>query len=213
MISMTTSRIITIFDEQIKEEWLVLPGILSAFIISDILRKEGYSGISTDNIQDQREMVNVLTEDAERCNKETRKTNSFIALEKAMGADEAVENGRKVILKENCTCSRKHGYKRKAPRKSVAREKFADCRPCRGCADGGAEDGTGCRERYGGKNEASMKGIPYGTCDDGYDHKDLVKSGVCGAGGGCSGGCGGCRGGGGGGSCRGGCGGGGGCGK
>ncbi|KAG6648661.1 hypothetical protein CIPAW_07G161800 [Carya illinoinensis] len=198
---------------EIKEEWLVLPGILSAFIISDILRKEGYSGISTDNIQDQREMVNVLTEDAERCNKETRKTNSFIALEKAMGADEAVENGRKVILKENCTCSRKHGYKRKAPRKSVAREKFADCRPCRGCADGGAEDGTGCRERYGGKNEASMKGIPYGTCDDGYDHKDLVKSGVCGAGGGCSGGCGGCRGGGGGGSCRGGCGGGGGCGK
>lgn len=34
-----------LLKNQVKEEWLLLPGIITAFIIGDILRKEGYSSV------------------------------------------------------------------------------------------------------------------------------------------------------------------------
>jgi len=50
---------------QVKEEWLFLPGIITAFILGDILRKEGYSNLLSigNNLKDK----NTSTEETNAC--------------------------------------------------------------------------------------------------------------------------------------------------
>lgn len=50
---------------QVKEEWLFLPGIITAFILGDILRKEGYSNLLciANNLKDK----NTSTEETNAC--------------------------------------------------------------------------------------------------------------------------------------------------
>ena len=46
-ISMNLANLTLIIDKQIKEEWLILPGITLAFIRSHMLRKESSGGFTT----------------------------------------------------------------------------------------------------------------------------------------------------------------------
>lgn len=50
---------------QVKEEWLLLPGIITAFILSHILRKEGYRKLLSigNNLKDE----NTSTEETNAC--------------------------------------------------------------------------------------------------------------------------------------------------
>lgn len=54
---------------KVKEEWMVLPGILLGFILSDILRKEGYDGFTVN--EENVEMDNGCYEESEKTNKTT----------------------------------------------------------------------------------------------------------------------------------------------
>lgn len=175
---------IPLFDEQIKEEWLVLPGLLLAFIVSHIWRKEGHVGFNIHNTEDEKQVDNAFMEDVKRFPDEARKTNHSAALQRVAGVHEVDKKGTGMILKEDCTCC----------------GECSDCGLCAGCVDASVEDTDKCKAPIGGST--------CGRCDGGYSQKDMVKSGGCGGCGGGGGGCGGgCRSGGGGG-----CGGGGRCG-
>lgn len=62
----TSAWMHVVFENQVKEEWLLLPGTITAFILGDILRKEGYSSLlsSGNNLKDK----NTSTEEANACN-------------------------------------------------------------------------------------------------------------------------------------------------
>ncbi|KAJ7953480.1 glycine-rich domain-containing protein 1-like [Quillaja saponaria] len=53
---------------QAKEEWMVLPGIIFAFILSDVLKKEGYDGFTSSKMPAVTEKVDGLHEEGKTSN-------------------------------------------------------------------------------------------------------------------------------------------------
>ncbi|CAL9228323.1 unnamed protein product [Arabidopsis halleri] len=47
------------FNMQANEKWLVLPGIVSSFILSDLLKKEGFSVAAKDTVKANGMLVKV----------------------------------------------------------------------------------------------------------------------------------------------------------
>lgn len=146
--------------KQINEEWLILPGILSAFVIFDILRKEDYSGFITNHREDPKEIKNALKEDVKSCNEEPAKTkNNYSAVgekstevAKIDGTNCVVEccNECEALVKDS-TCGRHDGYGHEHKLKG------GHCGGCGGsCGGGGGCGGSGncggggCGGRCGG---------------------------------------------------------------
>ncbi|KAK9285971.1 hypothetical protein L1049_025173 [Liquidambar formosana] len=147
----------------VKEEWLVLHGIVLAFILSDILRKEGYDGLII-NEENLKEMDNVIHK-VNGCCEEGEKTNKTTTLEREMDlkAEEVTE--------ENAV-------------------KSGACGGCGSGCGGGCGGGCGSMMKSGGCGGC---GSGCGGCGGGCGSKVKSGGcGGCGSGcGGCGGGCGG----------------------
>ena len=143
----------------------MLPGITLAFILSDILRKEGYNGLtfSGENVKES----DTLVEEINGCNEGGQKTNMAIVEEKEVELSAEVAKGAMVV-----------------PEKGGA---------CGGCGSGGcgAGCGGGCGVNGSMVKSGGCGGCGSGGCGG---CGSMVKSGGCGGCGG-SGGCGGCGGG------------------
>ena len=138
--------------KQINEEWLVLPGILSAFVISDILRKEDYSGFITNHREDPKE-------DVKSCNEESGKTkNNYSAVGEKSTVVAKMDGTNCVIqccneceaLVKDSTCGRHDGY-------GHEHKLMSHCGGCGGSCGGGGNCGGsgncgsgGCGGRCGG---------------------------------------------------------------
>ncbi|KAM3688597.1 hypothetical protein ACJW31_10G163000 [Castanea mollissima] len=145
---------------KINEEWLILPGILSAFVISDISRKEDYSGFITNHREDPKEIKNTLKEDVKSCNEESGKTkNKYSAVGEKSNEVAKIDGTNCVIqccneceaLVKDSTCGRHDGYGHEHKLKS------GHCGGCGGsCGGGGGCGGSGncggggCGGRCGG---------------------------------------------------------------
>ncbi|KAK7855107.1 glycine-rich domain-containing protein 1 [Quercus suber] len=137
---------------KINEEWLVLPGILSAFVIADILR-EDYSGFINNHREDPKE-------DVKSCNEEFGKTkNNYSAMGEKSTVVAKMDGTNCIIqccneceaLVKDSTCGRHDGYGHEHKLMS------GHCGGCGGsCGGGGGCGGSGncggggCGGRCGG---------------------------------------------------------------
>ncbi|KAB5524427.1 hypothetical protein DKX38_022176 [Salix brachista] len=170
---------------KVKESWLVLPAIISAFILSDILKKEGYNGFTSnrENLE-----VDGLVEKAKGLNEEEPEQISLTASSEGnMELNVDVAKGS-IVKSGNCGGSGCGDIVRSG-----------NCGGCGGCGGGG-----GCGDTMKSGNSGGGCGGGCGGCGGcggggGGGCGDTMKSGN--SGGGCGGGCGGCGGCGGGGGC------------
>ncbi|KAF8406138.1 hypothetical protein HHK36_008218 [Tetracentron sinense] len=161
---------------KVQGEWFVLPGIILSFILSDILRKEGYSGF--DSYGGNLKQLDALTEDVDGCNEARKTTSKTTASETEM---EEPEKDGTVMPEKGRDCSGGCGNGRRVGECGTVGKSSA----CGGCVAGGCEimvKSGGCGGCGGGGG--------CGRCGGGGG------CGGCGGGGGCKGG-GGCNGGGG----------------
>lgn len=191
---------------KVKEEWLVLLGVTLTFILSDILRKEGYDSL-TGGGENLTEMDH---KEVDVCHEEDKGANLTTEMEMALNVETINSN---VVTPEN----------------GMAYSGIGNTVKSGGCG-GGCGSGCGSMVKSGGCGGCGsgcgvmVKSGGCGGCGGGGGGcgggcGNMVKSGGCGScgggcggGGGCgsmvkSGGCGGCGGGSGCGGCGGGCGG------
>ncbi|TXG60033.1 hypothetical protein EZV62_014606 [Acer yangbiense] len=190
---------------KVKEEWFVLPGILSAFIFSDTLKKEGYDGFTVDeeNMKEvNSEIQSVNGEEGMQTNLITsvenkRKVNMDMAnMVKSGGCGGCGASGcgsgcGNMVKSGGCGgggCSGECGN-------------MVDSGGCGGCGAGGCGGcGGGCGNMVNGGGCGGCGAGGCGGCGSGCGN--MVKSGGCGGcgaagngntvkSGGCSGGCGG----------------------
>lgn len=140
----------------------MLPGITLAFILSDILRKEGYNGLtfSGENVKES----DTLVEEVNGCNDESQKTNMAIVEEKEAELSAEVAKGAMVV-----------------PEKGGA---------CGGCGSGGCGAGCGGGCGVNGSMNSGGCGSCGGGCGGCGSMVKSGGCGGCGGSGGC-GGCGG----------------------
>ncbi|KAJ6340243.1 hypothetical protein OIU77_008075 [Salix suchowensis] len=167
---------------KVKESWLVLPAIISAFILSDILKKEGYNGFTSnrENLE-----VDGLVEKAKGLNEEPEQISLTASSEGNMELNVDVAKGS-IVKSGNCGGSGCGDIVRSG-----------NCGGCGGCGGGGGCGDTMKSGNSGGGCGGGCGGC--GGCGGGGGCDETMKSGD--SGGGCGGGCGGCGGCGGGGGC------------
>ncbi|KAF9667563.1 hypothetical protein SADUNF_Sadunf15G0036300 [Salix dunnii] len=183
---------------KVKESWLVLPAIISAFILSDILKKEGYNGFTSnkENLE-----VDGLVEKAKSLNEEPEQISLTASSEGNMELNVDVAKGS-IVKSGNCGDGGCEDI--------VSGNSSGGCGGCGGCGGGGCGDTMksdgcgggcgGCGGCGGGGCGGTMKSgnSGCGGCGGcgGGGCGDTMKSGNSGGGcGGCGGGCGGCGGG------------------
>ncbi|KAG5621273.1 hypothetical protein H5410_006491 [Solanum commersonii] len=203
----------------VKEEWFLLPGSITAFVLCDTLKKEGYSSL-VGSAKHSKEK-NFSTQETDVCHEEDNRANLESETEKRVKLDleatkgnivapanEAISGGCGNLMKRGAcgSCSAVCGNKLKSG-------------GCGGCGSGGCGsmlESSGCGSGCGGGGCGSMLesggcggcgGSGCGGCGGG-GCGSMLESGGCGGsgcggcgGGGCgsmleSGGCGGCGGGG-----------------
>ncbi|CAK9150613.1 unnamed protein product [Ilex paraguariensis] len=155
---------------QIKEEWFVLPGMTVAFILSDILRKEGYKGLSH-TLSGMDLERDCLVQEVDRCHEEDTKgnLNSAVAQEVELKAEFA--EGITPVPEKGGACGGGCGNTQKSG----------------GCGSG-CGGGCGNTQKSGGCG-SGCGGSCGGSCGGGCGNR--MKSSGCGGGGsGCGGGCG-----------------------
>ncbi|KAJ6868483.1 glycine-rich domain-containing protein 1-like isoform X1 [Populus alba x Populus x berolinensis] len=173
---------------KVKESWLVLPVLISAFILTDILKKEGYNGFTSnrENLE-----VDSLVEKAKGLHEEPEQISLTAASEGNMELNVDVAKGS-IVRSGNCG---------------------GGCGGCgSGCGDmvrsGNCGGGCGgCGSGCGDMVRSGNCGGGCGGCGSGCGDMvksgnsgdsgcgDTMKSGNSGGCGGCGGGCGGCGGG------------------
>uniref|UniRef100_A0A5B7BIP7 Glycine-rich domain-containing protein 1 n=1 Tax=Davidia involucrata TaxID=16924 RepID=A0A5B7BIP7_DAVIN len=153
---------------KVKEEWLVLVGFTVAFILSDILRKEGHKGLTVtgENFKES----DHLSQEVDWCHDEGKRTNLTTAIEKEVGLNVDVANGNALISEKGGACSGGCGG---------------------GCGNAVKSGGCGgCGAGHGNTVKSGGCGSGCGGCGSG-GCGNMVKSSGCG---GCGSGCGGCGG-------------------
>ncbi|XP_042497154.1 glycine-rich domain-containing protein 2 [Macadamia integrifolia] len=180
---------------KVNEEWFVLPGIILAFVLSDIFRKAGYDSFlaSGENIKG----VTVLSEDVDGCN-EGGGMEQKTGIVKEVQVDEAQKSSTVVPEKGGACggcgsgcggCGGGSGYAGTVNEVKVEAQKTNMAVPENGGACGGC--GSGCGGCGGGSGYA-------GTVNEVQVEAQKTNTAVPengGACGGCGSGCGGCGGG------------------
>ncbi|RWR77881.1 glycine-rich domain-containing protein 1 [Cinnamomum micranthum f. kanehirae] len=175
----------------VNEEWLALPGIVLAFILSDMLRKEGYGAfiISGESV----EVLADLDEEVNGCNAEGKAFNVVTSAGEVVEAESSIFTGSgsesaKSVKSSRCasgsSCCECIGVS--ATAKVVNGSACGHCEGGGECVDIGSTKCGGC----GGGCSGGCGGGCGGSC--GYGIKSSDRSGGCGSGcGGCGSGCGG----------------------
>ncbi|XP_059644981.1 glycine-rich domain-containing protein 1 [Cornus florida] len=155
---------------KVTEEWLVLPGITLAFILSDILRKEGYKGLTV-NGENFKRSDHLIQEGG-------KNTNLTIAVEKEVVVNMELVNGNALISEKGSACSGGCG---------------GGCGS--GCGNAASAGGCGgCGSGCGGCGVASGNTLESGGCGGCGSGCGSGCGGGCGnmKNSGCGSGCGGC---------------------
>ncbi|KAG5528146.1 hypothetical protein RHGRI_028924 [Rhododendron griersonianum] len=155
---------------KVKEEWLVLPGIILTFILSDILREKGYEGLQHSEFGNK-----LITKKEVALNVDTANKNR-LASEKATACSEGCDSGcRNALLRGGGNTLKSGG----------SGGRSGNIVKSGGCGSG---CGSGCGGSCGNKVNSSGCG---GGCGGGKCG-NTVDSGGCGGcgGGGCGSGCG-----------------------
>ncbi|KAM7520327.1 hypothetical protein LguiB_019289 [Lonicera macranthoides] len=161
-------RAVALFDLKsgifkVEEEWLVLPGITLAFILSDILRKEGYNGLtfSGENVKES----DTLVEEVNGCKDESQKTNIAVVEEKEAELSAEVAKGAMVVPEKGGACGGCGG---------------GGCGAgCGGGCGGGMVKSGGCGGGCGGCG-SMVKSGGCGGCGGSGGCGNMVKTGGCG---------------------------------
>ncbi|GMI67977.1 GLYCINE RICH DOMAIN PROTEIN 2 [Hibiscus trionum] len=168
-----------------KEEWFVLPGLVSVFILNHILKKEGRSsltidGKSTKKIDGATQKVNVEND---------QHANFTASIETGVHSDDDMTLENAVMAKKDVSCNGDFGGQ-----KGII-EKSGGCGGC-GVGCGNMVKSGGCGGCGGGcgsmVNSSGCGGCGAGCGGCGGGCGSMVNSSGCG---GCGAGCGGCGGG------------------
>ncbi|EOA16038.1 hypothetical protein CARUB_v10004166mg [Capsella rubella] len=143
-----------------NEKWLVLPGIVSSFILSDLLKKEGFSAAAKDTVR-----ANGMTEESKEIDvlsqvKQEEETMMNVDTTRpVMLAMEKINGGARCFSKElsGTVFGGKSG--------DMVEEEGGHCGGCGGCGGGcGGGGGGRCGGRCGGMTEMGGCG---GSCTGG----------------------------------------------
>ncbi|KAG6577614.1 Glycine-rich domain-containing protein 1, partial [Cucurbita argyrosperma subsp. sororia] len=203
-------RAVALFDLKfgvikIKEEWMVVPGIMTAFLLLHARKKKGYNGLT---VSEEKLEVAPVPESVHTSGKEE---NNMNLINVSLSSTDLKVNVSEGVSKENVTIPLKedelssHCGRCDAGGYTAGSGNMVKSGGCGGCGAGGCGGGCGNMVKSGG-----CGGCGAGGCGGGCGN--MVKSGGCGGcgaggcGGGCgniinSGGCGGCGAGGCGGGC------------
>lgn len=149
---------------QANEEWLVLPGIVSAFILNDLLKKEGFSAATKDAVK-----ANGITEESKEIDVlsqvkgEEETMMNVDTASPVVVATEKINGGARCLSKElNASggCVTVNGGKSG----NMVEEDGGHCGGCGGCG-GGCGGGGRCGGRCGGMTK--MGGCGGGSCTGG----------------------------------------------
>lgn len=149
---------------QANEEWLVLPGIVSAFILNDLLKKEGFSAATKDAVK-----ANGITEESKEIDVlsqvkgEEETMMNVDTASPVVVATEKINGGARCLSKElNASggCVTVNGGKSG----NMVEEDGGHCGGCGGCG-GGCGGGGRCGGRCGGMTK--IGGCGGGSCTGG----------------------------------------------
>ncbi|CAN4090556.1 unnamed protein product [Withania somnifera] len=171
----------------VKEEWFILPGSITAFVLCDILRKEGYHRLVS--IVKHSKEKDFSTQETDMCHEEDNGANLENEAEKGVQLDLEAAKGN-IVAPTNEAIGGCRNLMRSGACGSVGagcghKLKSGGCGGCGGGCGSMLESG-GC----GGCGGGGCGGCGGGGCGGGYGTR--LKSSVCGGcGGSCGGGCGG----------------------
>ncbi|XP_058186107.1 glycine-rich domain-containing protein 1-like isoform X2 [Rhododendron vialii] len=169
---------------KVKEEWLVLPGIILTFILSDILREKGYEGLQHSEFGNK-----LITKKEAALNVDTANKNR-LASEKATACSEGCDSGCRNALLRGGGNTLKSGGSGGGSGNIV---KSGSCGSGCGGKCGNMVKSGGCGSGCGGScgNKVNSSGCG-GGCGGGKCGITVDSGGCggCGGGGGCGSGCG-----------------------